>query len=151
MGAALGWGALAASSLLTLVACATVLVTAEVLAIPFYQALRDATRSSLLRAICVRILCDEASHLNYQALTIGLIRRPLPCRNHRGVVGRGEQFGPRLLPGRIVVFPLAVVFHPGDQHHPQRPGLRRRDRGPGQNGVYLRDGPRGRGGGPARP
>jgi hypothetical protein len=57
--------------------CAMVLVTAEVLAIPFYQALRDATHSSLLRSICVRILCDEAAHLNYQALTLGLVRRPL--------------------------------------------------------------------------
>lgn len=57
--------------------CAAVLVTAETLAIPFYQALRDATHSPLLRAICVRILCDEAAHLKFQALTIGLIRRPL--------------------------------------------------------------------------
>jgi hypothetical protein len=60
--------------------CATVLVTAEVLAIPFYQALRDATRSQLLRAICVQVLCDEAAHLSYQALTLGLIRRPLSDR-----------------------------------------------------------------------
>jgi hypothetical protein len=60
--------------------CAMTLVTAEVLAIPFYQALRDATRSPLLRSICVRILCDEAAHLDYQALTIGLIRRPLGDR-----------------------------------------------------------------------
>ena len=57
--------------------CAMVLVTAEVLALPFYQALRDATRSRLLRSICVSILCDEAAHLNYQALTLGLARRPL--------------------------------------------------------------------------
>src|SRR5204863_9918525 len=48
---------------------------AEVLALPFYRALRDATRSALLRAICVRILCDEAAHLHYQAQTLGLIRR----------------------------------------------------------------------------
>ncbi len=60
--------------------CAMVLVTAEVLAIPFYQALRDATRSHLLRSICARILCDEAAHLSYQALTLGLIRRPLCAR-----------------------------------------------------------------------
>ncbi len=60
--------------------CAAVLVTAETLAIPFYQALRDATRSPLLRAICVRILCDEAEHLKFQALTLGLIRRPLGKR-----------------------------------------------------------------------
>lgn len=57
--------------------CVMVLVTAEVLAVPFYQALRDATRSQLLRSICKRILCDEAAHLNYQALTLGLIRRRL--------------------------------------------------------------------------
>jgi len=57
--------------------CAMVLVTAEVLAMPFYQALREATRSHLLRSICVRILRDEAAHLNYQAFTLGLVRRPL--------------------------------------------------------------------------
>jgi hypothetical protein len=28
----------------------------------------------------VRILCDEAAHLNYQALTLGLVRRPLSER-----------------------------------------------------------------------
>ncbi len=55
--------------------CVMVLVTAEVLAVPFYSALRDATRSRLLRSICARILHDEAAHLNYQALTLGLIRR----------------------------------------------------------------------------
>ena len=57
--------------------CVIVLVTAEVLAVPFYRALRDATRSCLLNAICRRILRDEAAHLDYQALTIGLVRRPL--------------------------------------------------------------------------
>ncbi len=57
--------------------CTMVLVTAETLAIPFYQALRDATRSPLLRVICVRILCDEAAHLRFQAQTLGLIRRSL--------------------------------------------------------------------------
>jgi hypothetical protein len=60
--------------------CVMVLVTAEVLAVPFYQALHDATRSQLLRSICKRILCDEAAHLDYQALTLGLIRRPLSSR-----------------------------------------------------------------------
>src|SRR5215469_18571223 len=60
--------------------CVMVLVTTEVLAVPFYQALRDATRSQLLRSICKRILCDEAAHLDYQALTLGFIRRPLSNR-----------------------------------------------------------------------
>ena len=61
-------------------ACAAVLVTAEVLAMPFYQALRDATRSQLLKSICARIVVDEAAHLNFQGLTLGLIRRPLSDR-----------------------------------------------------------------------
>jgi hypothetical protein len=54
-----------------------VLATAEVLAVPFYQALRDATCSSLLRSICSGILRDEAAHLKFQALTLGVIRRPI--------------------------------------------------------------------------
>lgn len=63
--------------------CAMVLVTAEVLAVPFYQALRDATHSRLLRAICARILRDEVAHLQYQGLTLGLIRRDLSERARR--------------------------------------------------------------------
>jgi hypothetical protein len=54
--------------------CAAVLVTAEVLAMSYYQALRDATSSPLLKAICARILSDEQAHLRFQALTLGLIR-----------------------------------------------------------------------------
>lgn len=44
-----------------------VLVTAELIAVPYYRALHDATRSPLLRAICRRILRDEAGHLEFQA------------------------------------------------------------------------------------
>jgi hypothetical protein len=57
--------------------CVMVLVTAEVLAIPFYSALRGATNSRALKAICARILRDEAAHQKYQALTLGMIRRRL--------------------------------------------------------------------------
>jgi len=46
-----------------------VLATAEVLAIPYYTALRDATSSPLLRSICCRILAEEAEHLRFQAFT----------------------------------------------------------------------------------
>jgi hypothetical protein len=45
----------------------TVLVTAEIIAVPYYRALRGATNSSVLKMICTRILDDEASHLKYQA------------------------------------------------------------------------------------
>jgi hypothetical protein len=48
-----------------------VLATAEVLAIPYYTALRDATGSPLLRSICCRILAEEAQHLRFQAFTFG--------------------------------------------------------------------------------
>ena len=48
-----------------------VLATAEVLAIPYYTALRNATSSRLLRSICSRILAEEAEHLRFQAFTFG--------------------------------------------------------------------------------
>jgi hypothetical protein len=57
-----------------------VLATAEVLAIPYYTALRDATGSPLLRSICCRILSEEAEHLRFQAFTfdrLGLRRSAL--------------------------------------------------------------------------
>lgn len=44
-----------------------VLVTAEIIAVPYYRALRDATNSPLLKAMSVRILADEAAHLRFQA------------------------------------------------------------------------------------
>lgn len=50
--------------------CMRVLATAEVLAIPYYTALRDATGSRLLRSICSRILTEEAEHLRFQAFTL---------------------------------------------------------------------------------
>jgi hypothetical protein len=44
-----------------------VLVTAEIIAVPYYRALGRATASQLLRAICSRILQDEAAHLKFQS------------------------------------------------------------------------------------
>jgi len=43
-----------------------VLVTAEVIAVPYYRALGAATKSELLGAICAVILSDEAAHLRFQ-------------------------------------------------------------------------------------
>jgi hypothetical protein len=45
----------------------TILVTAEIIAVPYYRALRCATGSVTLKIICSRILEDEANHLKYQA------------------------------------------------------------------------------------
>jgi hypothetical protein len=51
----------------------TVLVTAEIIAMPYYRALRDATGSQTLKMICRRILEDEAAHLRFQASMLGRV------------------------------------------------------------------------------
>ncbi|MGB6429224.1 MAG: ferritin-like domain-containing protein [Candidatus Acidiferrales bacterium] len=56
-----------------------VLVTAEIIAMPYYRALRDATGSPTLKNICRRILEDEATHLKYQA---SMLAR-LAAKRHR--------------------------------------------------------------------
>jgi hypothetical protein len=60
----------------------TVLVTAEFIAIPYYTAIHDATKSECLRRIAKRILSDEAQHLEFQAENLGL------CAASRGELGR---------------------------------------------------------------
>lgn len=44
-----------------------VLVTAEIIAVPYYRALGGATKSPLLKVLCAQILDDEAAHLSFQA------------------------------------------------------------------------------------
>jgi hypothetical protein len=44
-----------------------VLVTAEIIAVPYYRALGAATASPLLRGVSEQILEDEAAHLRFQA------------------------------------------------------------------------------------
>jgi hypothetical protein len=63
--------------------CLTVLVTAEIIAVPYYKALGAATASPLLRAVCAQILADEQDHLLYQAFNLlrlrALRRRSTRC------------------------------------------------------------------------
>jgi len=54
--------------------CLRVLVTAEIIAVPYYSALREATKSPLLRALCEQILADEGDHLCYQAFNLRRLR-----------------------------------------------------------------------------
>jgi len=54
--------------------CLKVLVTAEVLARPYYAALRDATGSPLLRSICQRFFDEEGAHLLFQAFVLSRFR-----------------------------------------------------------------------------
>ena len=55
--------------------CLKVLVTAELLARPYYAALRDATGSHLLRSICQRIFDEEAAHLRFQAFALSRFQK----------------------------------------------------------------------------
>jgi hypothetical protein len=55
-----------------------VLVTAELIAVPYYRALRDATRSHVLKIICTRILEDEAAHLRYQSSMLAQVAAGRP-------------------------------------------------------------------------
>jgi hypothetical protein len=51
-----------------------VLVTAEVIATVYYDALRAATASPLLRGLCDRILTDEAHHVRFQCERLAILR-----------------------------------------------------------------------------
>jgi hypothetical protein len=53
----------------------TVLVTAEVLAVPYYRAVYRTASCPALRAICQRILREEAQHLLFQASTLASLQR----------------------------------------------------------------------------
>ena len=52
-----------------------VLLTAEIIAQVYYAALRRATGSRVLRAICRRVLADEAVHVRFQAERVAILRR----------------------------------------------------------------------------
>lgn len=58
---------------------ATVLVTAELIARPYYRALRGATKSPLLRSICQQIIEEEEIHIEFQAASVAVmqLKRPL--------------------------------------------------------------------------
>jgi hypothetical protein len=51
-----------------------VLVTAEIIAKIYYGALRDATNSVVLRAICEQILRDEYRHVEFQTEQLAIMR-----------------------------------------------------------------------------
>jgi hypothetical protein len=52
-----------------------VLLTAEVIARIYYDALLEATRNPALQAICRRILDDEAHHFQFQSERVAILRR----------------------------------------------------------------------------
>lgn len=64
----------------TLEVSIAVLITAELIAQVYYEALRRATAATVLQQLCVQILRDEASHVEFQAERLGMLRsrRRLP-------------------------------------------------------------------------
>jgi 1,2-phenylacetyl-CoA epoxidase catalytic subunit len=63
----------------------TVLVIAEMIAVPYYRALRRATNSPILKLICTRLLEDEASHLRYQASILARMASARPVLVQRAL------------------------------------------------------------------
>jgi secondary thiamine-phosphate synthase enzyme len=55
--------------------CILVLMAAELIAKVYYRALRDATSSTILRAICTQLLRDEVHHIYFQTATLAKIRK----------------------------------------------------------------------------
>jgi hypothetical protein len=56
----------------------SLLLTAEVMAMAYYAALRKATRSIVLRRLCEQILKDEVAHIRFQSQRLALLRRCRP-------------------------------------------------------------------------
>ena len=70
----------------------SVLVTAEIIAKVYYAALREATGSNVLRAICDQILREEVAHVEFQTEQLARIRAG---RSASGI--RGTRFLHRVL------------------------------------------------------
>jgi hypothetical protein len=80
-----------------------VLLTAELIAMIYYAALRRATTSKVLRRICQQILRDEVMHLKFQSERLAILRQGRPrWRRRLGTAGQGL-----LLVGTSVVFFVA--------------------------------------------
>lgn len=80
-----------------------VLVTAEIIAMSYYGALRRATRSVILRRLCCQILRDEVRHLQFQCGQLEHLRS-----KRRGFQARATQAGQRFLflGAVLVVWPV---------------------------------------------
>jgi hypothetical protein len=82
----------------------TPVVMVETLAKVYYNAIRRATRSPLLRTICVQILADEGPHLRFQCERLAILLRRRPRWAFRLTM-----LGHRL--GFLVVMALVWIGH----------------------------------------
>lgn len=69
---------LARYSLRTMEAWVTPVVMVETHALIYYNSIRQATRSVLLRAICEQILADEVPHIRFQCERLAILHRQRP-------------------------------------------------------------------------
>ncbi|MCA1593254.1 MAG: hypothetical protein LC754_11515 [Acidobacteria bacterium] len=56
----------------------TVLITAEIIALVYYAALKECTASVVLGKICDKILADETAHVEYESEVLNCIRNAKP-------------------------------------------------------------------------
>jgi hypothetical protein len=63
----------------------TVLVTAELIAVPYDRALRGATGSPILKMICTRILEDESNRLKFQSSMVARLASTRPAALRRAL------------------------------------------------------------------
>lgn len=82
-------------------AAISILITAEIIGLVYYRALREATGSRLLRAICNKILEDEKAHLDFESALIRF------AQASRGPWARGAW---RLAHRCLFAATVAVVF-----------------------------------------
>jgi hypothetical protein len=61
----------------------TPVVMVETLAVIYYNAIRLATRSRVLQAVCVQILADEGPHIRFQCQRLAQILRPRSALGRR--------------------------------------------------------------------
>lgn len=81
----------------------SVLITAEVVSLVYYRALRRGTGSRLLKAICDKILADEAAHITYESQLLNHLREARPAAIREPII-RLHQF---LLLGTLLVVYLS--------------------------------------------
>jgi hypothetical protein len=77
----------------------TVLITAELISVVYYRALKRATNSKLLAGVCDKILADEAAHIKYESEIINHIRdsKPAAVRHVTAFLHRFLFFGTMLV------------------------------------------------------
>ncbi|MEL6221636.1 MAG: hypothetical protein AAFR31_03220 [Cyanobacteria bacterium J06627_8] len=79
----------------------TVLITAEIIALTYYDALQNCTESKVLQAICTRLLSDERAHVAYESELI----------NHmRSQKSAFRQWGDRHLHRHLFLFTTLLVY-----------------------------------------